>query len=230
MSTLTDERSPARIRSARIAYALEWVLRAGVLLVLIIGVARPLASDSILGFGQGDYWGRQGAVSVMLDETAIYDGLVIPELPGVMGRGEFQPGDGLEFAPRLEATIVVNSPDFRQSVLLAWVPLLSGLAQIGVMVLAVGILRTMRRGDVFVTSNVRRLYAIAGIVAVGGSVLQALSIWGYLGVVNNPIAAPYVIPSWEISWVPLVAGLALAAGAEVFRQGLALRDDAAGLV
>lgn len=230
MSTLTDERSPARIRSARIAYALELVLRAGVVLVVIIGVARPLVSESILGLGQGDYWGRLGAVSVVLDETAIPGDLVVPELPGVMGRGEFQPGDGLEFVPRLEATIVVNSPDFRQSVLIGWVPLLSGLATIGVMILAIGILRTMRRGDVFVASNVRRLYAIAGIVAVGGCVLQALSIWGYLGVVDNPSAAPYVVPSWEISWVPLVAGLAVAVGAEVFRQGLRLRDDTAGLV
>ncbi len=231
MTTLTDERLRGHVRPARLAYALEWVMRAGVLLVLVTAVIRPLASAPMLGFGTGPYWAGMTTVSVALDETAFSSGeVVVPELPGVMGRGEFPRGDALEMVPRLEATIVVNNPDFRQSVVLVWVPLLNGLSLIAVMVLTIRILRTVRRGDVFVADNVRRLYAIAAIVVVGGCVLQALSLWGYWGVVGNLRVAQYVQPTWEISWVPLVAGLAVAVAAEVFRQGIRLRDDAQGTV
>lgn len=227
MTTLTDERLRGHVRPARLAYALEWVMRAGVLLVLVTAVIRPLASAPILGFGKGPYWAGMTTVTVAVDEAAFSSGeLVLPELPGVMGRGEFQQGDALEMLPRLDAMIVVNNPDFRQAVALVWVPLLNGLAVIAVMILTIRILRTVRRGDVFVADNVRRLHAIAGIVAVGGCVLQALSLWGYLGVVGNPAVAAYVQPTWEISWVPLVASLAVVVGAEVFRQGIRLRGDA----
>lgn len=229
MTAQVTEWSKARVRSARLAYALELILRAGVVLVLIISVVRPLVGPAILGLGTGPYWGGGATVSVMLDPAVVSGAdLAFPELPAVMGRGEIHPGDGLEFFPTVGATIAVNVPDFRQSVLLGWVPLLSGLAIIAVMVLTIGILRTLQRGDVFVSSNVRRLYTIAGIVAIGGGLLQALSLWGYFGIVGHPSAERYVVPTWEISWVPLIAGLAVAVGAEIFRQGLALRDETMG--
>ena len=231
MTAQATQWSTARVRSARLAYALEIVLRVFVVLVLVISVLRPLVGPSALGLGSGSFWGSTSTITVMLDPTLVsVEDLDLPELPGVMGRGEYQPGDGLEFFPEIVATVAVNSPDFRQSVLLVWVPVLSGLATITVMILVIGILRTLRRGDVFVSSNVRRLYVIAGIVAIGGCALQGLSLWGYFGIVGHPSAEQYVRPAVELNLTPLIAGLAVAVGAEIFRQGLALRDDAQGLV
>lgn len=231
MADQTTRLSRDRVRSARLAHALELLLRAAVLLLLLVGVVRPLVGSPVLGLAHGPFWGSAGTVDVVLDPSSLTGAdLSFPELPAVMGRGEIPRGDGLEFIPELTATVAIASPDFRQSVLITWAPILSSLAVIAGMLLTIGVLRTLRRGDVFVSSNVRRLYAIAGIVAVGGMAIQGLSLWGYFGIMRHPSAAPYVLDSWEISWLPLVAGLAVAIVAEVFRQGLAIRADTVGLV
>lgn len=87
--------------------------------------------------------------------------------------------------------------------------MLGGVLAMGVLFLLLRVVRTLRYGNPFV------LVLIA---------------WGKLAVLEHPVIAPYVIKEFDVSFVPLLAGLGIAVLAEVFRQGARLRRDMAGLV
>lgn len=104
------------------------------------------------------------------------------------------------------------------------------LLAVAVLTLLLRIVRTLRDRDPFVEANARRLFAIAGLVGVGGQLTVLVAAWGRLGVLRHPDVAPYVVTDATVTFVPLFVGLAIAVVAEVFRQGTRLRAEVAGLV
>jgi hypothetical protein len=108
--------------------------------------------------------------------------------------------------------------------------LFSGTARRAPLACLLLLVRSLRRGDPFVPANARRLYLIAAAVGFGGQAVQLLEAWGRSGLVEHPVVAPYLVPDAHLSFMPLLAGLAIAVGAEVFRQGTALREEVECLV
>lgn len=92
------------------------------------------------------------------------------------------------------------------------------------------VVRTVPTGEVFTTANVRRIVSIGLVVAVGGSAVQWLGFAAHKAIVARSAAAGIVDVAFSFSVVPLAVGATLLLLAEVFRQGLRLRADMAGLV
>jgi len=210
------------------ATALEGLLVAAIVLVVVFGVLRPAVGPAGLGLGRGPTFGVTPEVNVTLDADAV-NITTDPQLPTLDGR-TVAVGDGLEFLIPTGTKVAVQIPDLRQRLAFGATPLFGGLLSIAVLVLLLLITRTLRHGDPFVASNARRLYIIAALVGIGGQATVLLTNWGQLGVLHHPDVAPYVITEVSTTFVPLIAGFGIAVAAEIFRQGTRLRAELEGLV
>lgn len=92
------------------------------------------------------------------------------------------------------------------------------------------IVRTVPTGEVFTSANARRIVGIGLVVAVGGSAVQLLGLAAHQAIVARSAAAGIVDVAFSFSFMPLAIGATVLLLAEVFRQGVRLRADVAGLV
>lgn len=92
------------------------------------------------------------------------------------------------------------------------------------------IVRSARVGDPFVRANVSRLRALAVVVGIGGLIVSAYAAWLRRWLLDGSGAAGLVAQDWTVSFLPLVAGVVVGVLAEVWRRGVAMREDLEGLV
>ena len=128
------------------------------------------------------------------------------------------------------ATVDVSDPTVLQRGSLVGSSLVSGLTILAVLLLLRRIAGTVREGGFFVADNARRLERLATVVLVGGMAAQLLEALGRHAVLGAPEVADRVVMSAEIAFLPVVAAVGLRILAEVFRQGVTLREDVEGLV
>ncbi|HEV2886319.1 MAG TPA: DUF2975 domain-containing protein [Jatrophihabitans sp.] len=209
-------------------------------LLLIVAMTSVAYSQVFVPLkGTGALWptisGSYGppSVEVTLDYPAVLqDPQTNPfRFPDLSTTQPLTPGSGLEFLLPTRTRVSISEPDLRQRVGVIGTPVLRGLLAIAVLLLLLLMVRTLRSGDPFVPANARRMYVIAATVGIGGLVADLLGQWGRHGVLDNRRVAPLVVrESYHLSLLPLAIGVAIAVGAEVFRQGIALRADVDGLV
>ncbi|MFX0592509.1 DUF2975 domain-containing protein [Melissospora conviva] len=92
------------------------------------------------------------------------------------------------------------------------------------------IVGTVPTGEVFTSANARRIVGIGLVVAVGGSAVQLLGFAAHKAIIARSAAAGIVDVAFTFSFMPLAIGAIVLLLAEVFRQGVGLRADVAGLV
>ena len=92
------------------------------------------------------------------------------------------------------------------------------------------IVRTVATAEVFTLANARRMVGIGLAVAVGGSAVQLLGYALHRWIVARSAAAGIVDVTFTFSFLPLIVGAVVLLLAEVFRQGVRLRADVAGLI
>lgn len=93
-----------------------------------------------------------------------------------------------------------------------------------------GLVHSTRVGDPFTTENEHRLWLLAGIVAIGGT-LDGL-VTGVVDtlLIEHSAAADLVRASSELSAFPIAVGLLLAMLALVWRIGIRMREDLEGTI
>lgn len=128
------------------------------------------------------------------------------------------------------ATVEVRDLAPLQRVGLVGSTLVTGFTIIAVLVLLRRTAATVRDGGVFVADNARRLERLATVVLVGGMGAQLLEALGRRAVLEAPAVVDRVVMSAEIVFLPVVLATGIRIVAEVFRQGVALRDEVEGLV
>lgn len=96
--------------------------------------------------------------------------------------------------------------------------------------LFLGVARAIREGDPFTGASVRRLTLLAGTVTAGG--IGVNLIWEMADnlLISRTILSSVIALDYTLSFIPLVAGAAIAALAGAFRHGSRLREDVEGLV
>jgi hypothetical protein len=195
--------------SGRDQGALEAVLGAALLIVVVFGLVLPAAR--VVGVGTGS-----SVRVVELEEPAS-----VPELPA---------GAGVTLLGTSEAELSFFDPDARERFLLELPVLLVAALAALVIVLLLRIARTLREGDPFVPANARRLTVIA-LTVLAGAVLVPLSFAITTDLLQQDTAAEDVVAfSASLSALPILVGLLIAALAEFFRRGTKLREDTEGLV
>lgn len=106
----------------------------------------------------------------------------------------------------------------------------SSLMLIGVLVLAFRIVGSIRAEGFASRRNSQRLLAMAIIVGLGGSLVQAAEIVGHRIILDRSAAAGLFEIQWSFSFTPLLAGMILLMCSHVVRRNAELQEEVAGLV
>lgn len=96
--------------------------------------------------------------------------------------------------------------------------------------LVYSIVRSARLGDPFVARNERRLWTLAGLIAVGGTGYSMLTGVAEMLLLRRSAAAGLTEMVFTVSFLPLVAGLGVAVLAWVWHVGISLQDEVAGTI
>ena len=96
--------------------------------------------------------------------------------------------------------------------------------------LVFSIVRSSRTGDPFVAANTRRLWALALVIAVGGTGYSLLSGAAQMLLIQRSAAADQIDLSFTASFLPIIIGIGVAVLASVWKVGVELRDDVDGMI
>ena len=199
------------------------------LLVAMVSVFATLIVVPILGQGG---LGLNGSVLMAFGKPLqVQAELAVPVVEGLRPGVEYRRGEAVELSgPSTTTASVQGSPELLQRTGLVGGRLLLGLTALAALGLLLQVVRTLRQGNPFVRANARRLRSVAVVVAVGGSLSQVLTGAGTIAVLSAETVRDRVVPTAEVSFLPLIAALVMGLLAEVFAQGADLRDDVDGLV
>lgn len=217
--------SPRRFRlrwSRADSVATQTILALGMVLVGLTFLASllwitPLLPAEGLGrFAQITVHQPMGAPATVPDVEPVVDDVTIAEEP--------------------KMTLRFEDPSTLQRLMLVLSTLLTQAAALTILYLILRVLRSLDQGDPFVPANVRRIYTIALTMILAAILVPTAD--GFAGLFLQHGVVPedgMVLVSFTLSLesgplVALLAGLLLAALAEVFRRGARMRDDVEGLV
>lgn len=198
-----------------------------------------------LAFDRSDRWGFAvmlglGVVATTLTQVVVPlvgwargRQLAVPFVSDVDVAG--LPTEHLDYRNPADYELLIADPSTRQRLL----DLLPGLGYVVVVAalawLLFRLMRSIGRGDPFAAANVRRLRQMAGLLAVGWTVVyfaEATCSFAILAGVDldgtGLAGGPRTVLTLPI--VPFVLGVIAALVAEAFKAGSRLQDDVAGLV
>jgi len=85
--------------------------------------------------------------------------------------------------------------------------------------------RSARVGDPFTAANERRLWVIAGLVSIGGTIVTMIAGSAETIIMGQSAAADLFAIEFEISFLPIAAGLFISALASIWHVGVAMRNE-----
>lgn len=235
--------SRSTTHSTRELAGVEWVLRAAALLAAAAALWMLVGAN---GLGLVGAHGRPGApsdASLVMNErvTVLGDaGLAtvraanehlgsLEQRSDAAASGQRGP-DLAEVTGPTEVTVQFWSPTGAQRwawLLVRAVP--AALAAVGLWLLA-DLTRSARRGSPFTRRNVHRLMVLTGLVAAGGLIGDWGAAFVRLWLIDSSDLGPLVPHDAELDFTFLGVVLLLGVVTEVWRRGVAMREDLDGLV
>lgn len=206
------------LRASGLGRALEAIAIAAMVLiglnvaVVAVGVARPFSVRSELAFPV-DFGDRLRVIETQDGSRDAASGLPPVELGGPV-----------------EAELTFLSPTTSQRVIWAIGELVGpALALAGIWTIY-RVVRSARAAEVFTSANERRLWSLAFLIAVGGTIESMISGFTDLLLIQRSAAADLFLVSSTISFLPLVVGMLVAMLASVWRLGVSMREDLEGTI
>ena len=136
----------------------------------------------------------------------------------------------VEFAGPVTAQLLFWSPTTAQRT--AWVlwKIAGPLLGIAGAALVLRMTRDARNGDPFSPANETRLWKLAFLVAIGGSVVSWVGAAVRAWLIESSAAADSVTLTFTLVFSPIIVGIGIALLASVWRVGVGLREDVDGMV
>lgn len=198
---------------------IEGLLVLGLVGVLTFGVAPAVLG--YLGVGMCDRSDLTACADVITLEAPLERPPALPDLPATAG---------VELTGQHTVTLAVTDPTPGQRLAHLAVRLASSLLALAVLVLLLQIARSLRKGDPFTPGNARRVFAIALLLAVGGTLVQFLGGIVRIDLLASTAARDLTSPGADLSLLPLYAGVVLGFLAQVMRIGAHMREELQGVV
>lgn len=136
----------------------------------------------------------------------------------------------VELSGPVEAELTFWSPTNSQRVVWAVGQLFAPmLTSVGIWVLF-RLIRSMRSGDPFTNANERRLWLLAGVIGIGGTLNSMVKAFTDLLLIQRSAAADMFEVSATVSFLPLILGLVIALLAFVWRIGITMGEELEGTI
>ncbi|MDR3107071.1 MAG: DUF2975 domain-containing protein, partial [Bifidobacteriaceae bacterium] len=210
MSTRLELDSHAQ---AQLGIFFEVVLWASIAAQAALGVIAPLVGLA----HQNDPPGAPGFLANRLtlpltDQgiEAVYGPNATAPLDGTVGIG------GVYLTPETTAQLTLGRTSAAEVIATVGCTVLGSAVLISAFVIAIGVVRTIRRGDPFHPRNVKRLYILAITLIGGWAAIYAVGFVASMVVASDPAVA--ALANWrvEVSLTPLFLGLTVMMLAVVF--------------
>ena len=192
--------------------ALEGLVTAGLVIAGAVAVMALLGVSSV---------GLSGASSRSVLPVDLDPAKVAPDLTQTLPAGVD--------VEAVRATVVSEPSGVVERLLVRLQVLPIALLALAVLVLMRRIVRTVVAGDPFVEENVRRLRIIGWLVALSPLLLVVAQI-ARAELVTRSSVGDLALSHLTIAFVPILIGGLLLVVAQVFAEGVALREDTEGLV
>ena len=139
-------------------------------------------------------------------------------------------GDAIDIGVPVSVHFEIDDPSTASRIV--WVAALVIDPIVGVLALwlALGIVRSTRTGQPFTESNERRLWTLASVVAIGGTVASMADDFARTFALQRSDVADLFVIEATLSLLPILAGLAIAVLAGVWRIGVNMSDDLTGTI
>ena len=210
------------------------------LLVGVLMVAAVLAAISLIGVVLGTYGldllgGETLAQPVMHLEVEIREpvdlGDILEWSDGTNGTVDAATGlPPVELGGRYTGNLSFWGPSSTQKllyVLYRSLPAVLGLVGIGLILKMLG---SLSQGSPFTSANERRMWMIAALIGIGGSLYSAFAVWFNGWMIENSAAASHADSLARFEFLPIVAGGLVAILTYIWRNGIALEYEVEGMV
>lgn len=204
-------------------------------LLFIIGLALIGASASVAatiagpaGFG---WFGDEPAItgqSLLTDELAVSDELT--ESLVAAAADARTTGDAVAIEVPVSADFEIDDPSTASRIVWVAAAVVDPVVGVAGLWLLLGIVRSARTGTPFTEANERRLWSLASVVAIGGTVSSMADDFARIFVLERSDLADLFAVEATISFLPIAAGAAIAVLAGIWRLGVTMSDDLAGTI
>ena len=192
-----------------------------------IGAAAIIAAPSGLGWiGDGPPIAADASVAFDVDFGETLTWVETDNGPVDAATGGSRAGIGDPVTARFS----LYEPSTALRVMWTVVHLLGPLVVFGGLWLVLGVVRSTRSGHPFTVENERRLWSLATLVAVGGTVVAASNDVARNVALQRSAASDLFQMEATFSFLPIVIGIAIGVLAGVWRLGVGMSDDIAGTI
>lgn len=211
--------SPRRLTSA-----LHIILLVG-LVIACLSAAAIVAGPA--GFG---WFGDEPAISGDATVEELHVDARLNTTLRVLATESTSTGDAIAIETPASVHFEIDDPSTVSRVV--WV----GATVIGPLVAAVGlwlvlgIVRSTRTGQPFTQSNERRLWTLASVVAIGGTVASMAGDFARTFVLQRSELADFFAIEATLSFLPILAGITIGVLAGVWRIGVSMSHDLTGTI
>jgi hypothetical protein len=201
-------------------------------IILVALVAAGLGAAAIVAGPAGFGWfGGEPAISG--DATVVDDleiGARLTDALDAVAADSTSAGDALDIEVPFSVHFEIDDPSTASRIV--WVAALVIDPIVGVLGLwlVLGIVRSTRTGQPFTEANERRLWTLASVVAIGGTVASVADDFARTFALQRSNLADLFVIEATISFLPILAGLAIAVLAGVWRIGVNMSDDLTGTI
>ncbi len=196
----------------------------GLLVLALVGVLAFGVAPAVLGYlgvGLCDRSDLSSCADVVTLEAPLERPPALPDLPATAG---------VQVTGHHTVTLAVTDPTPGQRLAHFAVRLGGSLLALAVLVLLLQVARSLRTGDPFTPGNARRIFAIALLLGVGGTLVQFLDGIVRIDLITSTAARNLTPPGADLSLLPLYAGVVLGFLAQAMRVGARMREELQGVV
>ena len=139
-------------------------------------------------------------------------------------------GDAIDILAPVGVHFEIDDPSTASRIVWVAAMLIDPIVGVLGLWLALGIVRSARTGQPFTEANERRLWSLASVVAIGGTLASMADDFARTFVLQRSDLADLFAIEFTISFLPILAGLAVAVLAGVWRIGVNMSDDLTGTI
>ena len=208
------------------------------IIILVALVGAGLGAAAIVAGPAGFGWfGGEPAISgdaTVVDDLDDLDdldvGARLTDTLDAVAADSMSTGDAIDIEVPVSVHFEIDDPSTASRIVWVGAHVIDPIVGVLALWLVLGIVRSTRTGQPFTEANERRLWTLASVVAIGGTVASLADDFARTFALQRSNLADLFVIEATLSLLPILAGLAIAVLAGVWRIGVNMSDDLTGTI